>query len=192
MARYAEEHGFPIIGPEAGGVLRLLARLGGARSVFEFGSGSGYSALWFLKGMPGGEVVLTEHDPDELQMAREFLERAGYADRATFESGDALSVVDRYEGPFDVVLFDHQKERYAAAFASVRGKVAPGGVVVADNVLDPADPEALAAALTGDGPASDGHTAGIADYLDAVRSAPGFETVVLPVGNGVALSQRVD
>jgi predicted O-methyltransferase YrrM len=196
MATYADEHGFPIIGPEAGGVLRLLARLTEAGAVFEFGSGYGYSALWFLKGMAAdGRVVLTEHDPAELEMAREFLDRAGYADRATFEAGDALDAVERHDGPFDLVLIDHQKSRYAEAFAAVRGKVAPGGVVVADNVLrGPVDVEALTARTVegADLPAGDSGTRGIADYLDAVRSDEAFETVVLPVGNGLAVSTRVD
>ncbi|MFC6724666.1 O-methyltransferase [Halobium palmae] len=195
MADYADENGFPIVGPEAGGVLQLLARLTDAESAFEFGSGYGYSAYWFLRGMDGGRVVLTEFDEAELDMAREFFDRAGFASRATFEHGDAVSIVDDHEGPFDLVLVDHQKERYAEAFERVRDKVAPGGVVVADNVMrGPIDFEALVAYVDGDDAALDGHdekTRGIADYLDAVRAADGFETVALPVGEGIAVSTRV-
>jgi predicted O-methyltransferase YrrM len=194
MAEHAAEQGFPIVGPEAGGVLRLLARLTGAESVFEFGSGFGYSASWFLRGMDGGRVVLTEHDADELDLAREFLDRAGETDRAVFEAGDAVGIVDGYDGPFDVVLVDHQKRRYAEAFGKVRGKVAPGGAVVADNLLrGPADYDALLAYLEGEAdlPDADGDTRGIADYLDAVRAAEGFETVALPVGSGLAVTTRV-
>jgi caffeoyl-CoA O-methyltransferase len=51
MAAHADAHGFPIIGPDAGGVLQTLARLRGADRVFEFGSGFGYSAYWFLQGV---------------------------------------------------------------------------------------------------------------------------------------------
>jgi predicted O-methyltransferase YrrM len=198
MAAYADEHGFPIIGPEAGGVLALLARLTDAESVFEFGSGFGYSATWFLRGMDGGRVVLTEHDPEELQLGREFLAEAGLADRAAFEDGDALATVERYEGPFDVVLVDHGKSRYAEAFDRVRDKVRSGGVVVADNVLrGPVDLEVLLAAVEADvvpgpeeGVDADGATAGIARYLRRVRSDEAFHTVLLPVGSGLAVSVR--
>jgi len=76
MVSYAEKEGFPIIGPESGGVLRLLARLTNATRVFEFGSGYGYSAYWFLQGMDDGRIVLTEFDEDELEMGREFFARA--------------------------------------------------------------------------------------------------------------------
>ena len=195
MVAYAEEQGFPIIGPEAGGVLRLFARLTGAERVFEFGSGYGYSAYWFLQGMAeDGEVVLTEFDADELDMAREFFERAGVTDRAAFEEGDAVAIVDDYDGPFDVVLIDHQKHRYAEAFEKVREKVRVGGVVVADNVMKgPIDFDALLAHVEGGelGDVND-DTRGIADYLRTTREDEAFETVVLPVGNGIAVSTRVE
>ncbi len=195
MVSYARDHGFPIIGREAGGVLRLLARLTNARQVFEFGSGYGYSATWFFRGMPeDGEIVLTEHDPEELDLAREFLERAGVASRAVFESGDALEIVDQYDGPFDVVLVDHEKTGYVEAFESVREKVPQDGVVVADNVTGgPVDFDALVARMADGEPidGSDTSTRGIAAYLERVRDDEEFETVVLPVGQGLAVSTRV-
>ncbi|MEM4782271.1 MAG: O-methyltransferase, partial [Halalkalicoccus sp.] len=61
MDAYAEEHGFPHVGPEVGGFLRLSAQIADAESVFEFGSGYGYSAYWFAGALPEhGEIVLTE------------------------------------------------------------------------------------------------------------------------------------
>ena len=192
MAAYADELGFPIVGPDAGAVLRTLARLTDADRVFEFGSGFGYSASWFLRG-GAGHVVLTEFDADELEAARDFLGRAGCADRATFEHGDAVAIVEDYDGPFDVVLVDHQKHRYAEAFERVRGKVRPGGVVVADNLTSPVDLGALLAYVEGEaGRPTDEMTGGIADYLDAVGDDPAFETVVIPVEEGLAVSVRVD
>ncbi|RDI70589.1 O-methyltransferase [Halopelagius longus] len=193
MAAYADEHGFPIVGREAGGVLRLLARLTDAAHVFEFGSGFGYSAYWFSKGAASdAQFVLTEHDTDELDMARDFFERAGLSDRTEFREGDALSAIEEYDGPFDAVLVDHQKSRYAEAFRAVRSKVSRGGVVVADNVTHgPADAAALARYLEGESlDAPDEQTKGIASYLDAVRADPEYETVLLPVGSGLAVSVR--
>lgn len=201
MAEHAEEQGFPIIGPDAGGFLRLLARLTDARRVFEFGSGFGYSAYWFLQGMnEEGSVVLTEFDADELVMAREFFEQAGLSDRATFEEGDAISLVDDYDGPFDVVLVDNEKHRYVEAFEAVREKVPVGGVVVADNVMaGPVDFDTLLAHVEGgerDVIAgmvdADESTRGIAAYLDSVQRDESFETIVLPLGQGLAVSTRVE
>lgn len=192
MEAQAQQEEFPIIGPAAGGWLRLLARLVEASSVFEFGSGFGYSATWFLRGLgPDGQVVLTEHDEAELDEARNYLERAGVSDRAIFEPGDALSIVQEYDGPFDIVLFDHQKHRYLDALSLVAEKLAPHGVVIADNVMrGPYTPEEVLAALEGEEVDSEG-AQGMADYLEHVRSSPDFDTSLLPVGNGLAVSALV-
>jgi len=198
MAEYASEEGFPIIGPNAGAVLRLLARLTDAERVFEFGSGYGYSAYWFIQGMaPDGHIVLTEFDEDELAMGREFLDRAGVADRASFEVGDAMETIERYDGPFDVVLIDHQKHRYADAFERVRTDVSVGGVVVADNMMEgPIDFDRLLAHFDAGEPLptpeDDRETAGIGRYVDTVRADPTFETFLLPVGSGISISTRIE
>jgi caffeoyl-CoA O-methyltransferase len=192
MDAYAEREGFPHVGPEVGGFLRFLARVVGARRIFEFGSGYGYSAYWFADALPeDGEIVLTEVDEDELGMAREHLERGGYDDRATYELGDALETVERHDGPFDVVLIDHQKHRYVEALEAVRGKLAPGAVVIADNAMSAEEVvvfEDLLAHVEGCSPELNEGTRGIAAYLDHVRADPAFETTVLPLGEGIALS----
>ncbi|AHF99221.1 O-methyltransferase family 3 [Halostagnicola larsenii XH-48] len=210
MDEYAAESGFPHVGPEVGGTLALLARMTGARSVFEFGSGYGYSAYWFARALPDdGRIVLTEIDEDELEMAREYMQAGGFGDIAEYELGDALEIVERYDGPFDLVLLDHQKRRYPEAFEAVRSKVPVGGAIVADNAmtadsiqfetvlefLEARDrgPERRNDDLTEDIPneATDA-TRGIATYLATVRDDEAFETTVLPLGEGIAVSYRTE
>ncbi|MFC4249297.1 O-methyltransferase [Natribaculum luteum] len=209
MDEHAAAEGFPHVGPEVGGFLRLLARLTDAERIFEFGSGYGYSAYWFADALPDdGEVVLTEVDEDELELAREYMAKGGYDDVARYELGDALETVDRYDGPFDVVLIDHQKYRYVDAFEAVRSKVPVGGAIVADNAMraGPIQFEKLleiveneAKARRGQRPDEDiegpddvnEHTRGIADYLEAVTADPAFETIALPLGEGIAVSYRI-
>lgn len=192
MDAYAEENGFPHVGPEVGGFLGLLVRIADAESVFEFGSGYGYSAYWFAETLPrDGEIVLTEVDRELLDMAREYLERGGYGTIATYEHGDALDTVERHDGPFDAVLIDHQKHRYVEAFEAVREKLAPGAIVVADNAMSAAGVvvfEDLLAHVEGESPEMNEGTRGIAAYLDHVRADPAFETTVLPLGEGIAVS----
>ncbi|WP_276257315.1 O-methyltransferase [Haloglomus litoreum] len=199
MDARADREGFPTVGPAVGGWLRLLARAVDAERVFEFGSGYGYSAYWMAPALPpDGELVLTEFDEDELADAREYLERGGYADRAVFEAGDALATVEGYRGPFDLVLLDHEKERYAEAFEAVREKVPVGGVVCADNAMTagPIEFDALRRLVGGAEDADDVDTTdatrGIADYLETVRADPAFETTLLPLGEGLSVSIRVE
>jgi predicted O-methyltransferase YrrM len=195
MERRGDRTGFPTVGPEVGGLLAVLARLTGAERVFEFGSGFGYSAYWVARTLGGGGlVVLTEYDDDELAAAREYFRRGGLADRAAFESGDALDAVERHGGPFDLVLLDHEKSRYRAGFEAVRSRVAPGGVVVADNVFagGGVDHREVGGLLRGEAVDATEGSRGIADYLRAVRADDAFETVALPLGEGVSVSVRTE
>ena len=196
MDAQADAEGFPTVGPTVGGWLQLLARMVDARRVFEFGSGFGYSAYWFARALPDdGEIVLTEVDEDELDQAREYMARGGFDDLASYELGDAIDTVDDYEGPFDAVLIDNEKHRYREAFEAIRPKVAEGGVVIADNAVTagPIDFEALSALVRGEGPSDvNEHTAGVAEYLERVGDDPAFETALIPLGEGIAVSHRVD
>jgi len=196
MDEYAAAEGFPHVGPAVGAFLRFVARLSDAERVFEFGSGYGYSAYWVADALPAdGEIVLTEVDEDELELAREYLAAGGYDGIARYELGDAMETIDRADGPFDIVLIDHQKDRYADAFEAVRSKVPVGGVVVADNAITASvlDFEDLLEWAEGGAPVDcTEHTQGVIDYLETVRADPAFETVIVPLGEGIAVSYRVE
>jgi len=195
MDAKADREGFPTVGPAVGGWLRLVARMVDADRVFEFGSGFGYSAYWMAPAVSDdGQIVLTEIDADELEDAREFLDRGGFADLAAFEHGDAIGIVENYDGPFDVVLIDNEKHRYAEAFEAVRAKVPVGGAVVADNMIEagPLEFADVRALLAGEDIDANETSRGIAAYLKRVGSDPAFETGLLPLGEGVAVSVRVE
>ena len=195
MGAIAQRESFPYVGPEVGATLRLLARLVNAKRIFEFGSGFGYSAYWFAGALPSnGQLVLTEVDEDELNLARDYLDRGDFGVPVEYELGDAMEAIHRYDGPFDVVLIDYQKERYVEAFDAVKSKVRPGGVIVADNVMSASDLvvfDDLVAYATGKEVNMNGATRGIATYLDTVRADSAFETVILPLGSGIAVSYKL-
>ncbi|WP_211313095.1 O-methyltransferase [Halarchaeum salinum] len=151
MATYGREQRFPIVGPETGQFLQTLATLVNARRVFEFGSGFGYSAAWFIDALPAnGEIVLTDYDATNLERAEAFLSRSDYRGEVHYESGDAMESFDRYDGPWDAVLIDHDKSQYMDALELARPRLAEGAVVVADNILrGPMSPADVRAALEG-------------------------------------------
>lgn len=194
MDTYADEIGFPTVGPDVGGWLALLTRITDARSVFEFGSGFGYSAYWFAQALPDdGNIVLTEHDSQKLDRAHDYLSRGGYLDQVTLEEGDAIETIERYDDPFDIAFLDNEKHRYRDAFESIREQVSSGGLVIADNTMTApphVDFDDLVAFVNGrDVEMSEG-TRGIVDYLETVTNDPAFETAILPLGEGVAVSHK--
>ena len=134
-----------------------------------------------------GDLVLTDFDESNLDRATEFLDRAGYADRCTFEAGDAFESFESHDGPWDIVFIDCQKTRYADALDRAVPELRDGALVVADNVLDgPASPDELRQAFAGTAPSD--AAAGIAKYVEKVRDAP-FETAIVPLGEGLSVSR---
>ncbi|MFW5919442.1 MAG: O-methyltransferase [Halanaeroarchaeum sp.] len=191
MEAYGRDRDFPIVGPDVGRFLRVVATMIGAERVFEFGSGFGYSAAWIAGALPEtGDMYLTDYDEKNLARAREFLAEAGYDGMATYRNGDALQSFDETSGQFDFVLIDHEKSRYADAFDHAVDRIADDGVVVADNTMaGPVEPAAVASALKGADPVDDA-TDGIATYIETVREHPSFESVLVPLGEGLLVSVR--
>ncbi|WP_070365397.1 O-methyltransferase [Halodesulfurarchaeum formicicum] len=193
--RFPGEASFPTVGHTVGGWLHQLASRPGIDRVFEFGSGFGYSAYWLARALDGsGELVLTERDQDELDLAREFMERGEFRASIRFEQGDARSIFERTTGDFDLVLLDHKNDEYPAAFETVADRLSTGGLLVADNVMTAAiiETEPLLAGLQNGTLSADtnAHTRGVFEFLQAVRTEPRFQTQLLPIGGGVAVSRH--
>ncbi|WP_297455262.1 methyltransferase domain-containing protein, partial [Persephonella sp.] len=96
MEEYAKEKDFPIIGREGGRLLYLLTRLKNPKLVVEIGSGFGYSAYWFTKGLKNGKVVLIDYQEKNINLAKEFFSKAGLLDKAEFRVGDAIEIGQEY------------------------------------------------------------------------------------------------
>ena len=185
MERIAAERGFPIVGPLVGRLLAQVALSVGARDVFEMGSGFGYSTYYFALAVgDGGRVVHTDGDRKMSQEARGHLRRAGLAGRVTFEVGDALEIITRYPGPFDVIFIDVEKQAYPAAFDLARVRVRPGGFIVADNVL-------WSGRVAEPSERQDAATRAIDRYNHAAAEAPDFLTTIVPLRDGVALHYKL-
>jgi caffeoyl-CoA O-methyltransferase len=136
MEKVAEDKGFPIVGRVVGATLELLSRAIGGKQVFEMGSGYGFSGYWFARAVGAdGEVILTDGDAANAEQAEGYLTRAGLWDRCRFEVGDALEILEKTEGEFDVVYCDIDKGDYPRAFQAAKSRIRVGGLYMCDNVL---------------------------------------------------------
>jgi predicted O-methyltransferase YrrM len=150
MEDYAEEKHFPIIGPVCGYYCYQLARMIHAKSIFELGSGYGYSTAWFARAVKengGGRVHHTVWDEDLSQRAVGHLSALGYEDVVEFHVAEAVQTLRETEGPFDIIFNDIDKEGYPDSLPIVKEKLRHGGILIIDNmiwhgqILDPNDHE---------------------------------------------------
>jgi len=150
MEKYAEEHKFPILGPVSGYYCYQLAVMLKAKSVFEMGSGYGYSTAWFAKAVKengGGVVHHTVWDEKLSKMAVNHLSKLGYADIIQYHMAEAVETLRQTEGPFDIIFNDIDKEAYPDSLPVIKEKLRSGGLLIIDNmiwhgqILDPNDHE---------------------------------------------------
>jgi predicted O-methyltransferase YrrM len=176
--------GFPIIGPATGHLCYLLARLIGARQVFELGSGFGYSTAWFARAVQengGGTVHHAVWDAELSRRARGYLGELGLAGEVTFHVGEAVATLSRLPGTVDLVFNDIDKHDYPASLSVIEAKLRPGGLLIADNLLwsgkifDPADRSR--------------DTEGIRAFTRLVSTSSRWLSSVVPIRDGVLIAR---
>jgi caffeoyl-CoA O-methyltransferase len=175
-ARTAEELGSPqmLTGPVAGRLLDLLVWVSQPQRVLEIGTFSGHSALAMAAALPeGGRIDACELDPDRAAFAQSWFDRSPFGSRITLHVGPALETIERLEGDFDLVFIDADKPGYVDYYEAVLPRLAPRGLIVADNTL--ANGEVVA----GDPP--------IARFNEHVANDPRTVQVLLSVRDGMTL-----
>lgn len=183
MERLAAERRFPIIGRLVGELLELLALSVGARSVFEMGSGYGYSAYWFSRAVgPGGRVVCTDTEAANRELAEGFLSRVGRWDRIDYRVGTAQAVLRQTPGAFDIVFNDVDKAEYPDVWELARDRVRPGGLYLCDNVLW--------SGRVAEAEATDASTVAVRRHNELVYADTEFDTCLVPTRDGVLVARR--
>jgi predicted O-methyltransferase YrrM len=125
-----------MVGEVEGRFLEFLVRATGARRVLELGTFTGYSSISMARGLPdGGRVTTCDVNEETNAIARRYAEEAGVAHRIEYRLGPALETIAELDGPFDLVFIDADKENYRNYYEAVLPKVAPNGLILADNAL---------------------------------------------------------
>jgi predicted O-methyltransferase YrrM len=184
MEQYAEEHRVPIIGPAVARLLSLFAQVSGAKRIFEMGSAIGYSTIWLARAAgPTGEVHYTDGDPANAQRAREYFRRAGVAKRINVRVGDALELLKKTPGKFDLIFNDVNKDQYPDALRVALPKLKRGGLFITDNTLwsgKAARPAAL----------DDAATRGVQEFNRLVYTSKELYPVLIPLRDGVTVCRK--
>ena len=183
MEAWSAAHDVPSSDPEVGKLLSILARSRGAKRILEVGTAIGYGTLCLARGAPEARILTIDPDPERREQARGFLARAGVLERVELIDGEALQVLPRLEGPFDLVYVDALKEEYRRYLDLALPKVALGGLIVVDNVLwkgRVAEPPAE----------RDRDADAIRAFNGYLMIHPQLEAVVLPLGDGVGLAVK--
>lgn len=136
MEQLAEERSFPIVGRLVGAFIEVLALTQGAKRVFEFGSGFGYSAYWFTRAVGSdGEVICTEGDEKNVKLAESFLSRVDRMKQTQYHTGWAQEIFPTIPGDFDIIYNDANKQGYPGIWTMAKDRIRPGGLYICDNTI---------------------------------------------------------
>jgi caffeoyl-CoA O-methyltransferase len=158
------------VAPTTGRFLFAIVAPQNGCEVLEIGGSRGYSSIWLAAGarILGGRVLSLEHDPVKCEAWRRNVAEAGLEEWTELIEGDAYETLSAIEDGFDVVFLDAEKEDYERLFGLARGKLEPGGLVVADNVLS--------------------HEETLGAYSQARQADPILESVTVPLDRGLEIS----
>jgi caffeoyl-CoA O-methyltransferase len=185
MEKFAAKMEFPIIGAAGGYYCYQLARLIGAKSVFEMGSGYGYSTAWFAKAVKengGGVVHHTVWDEKLSKMAVSHLSKLGFDGLIKYHVAEAVQTLCQIEGTFDLIFNDIDKEGYPESLPLIKDKLRIGGLLIIDNmlwhgqVLDPKDHEKS--------------TDAIREFTRLITTDPDWIVSLAPVRDGMIVAYK--
>lgn len=190
MEEQALKETIPVVTPPVGNFLAWLVKVSGASRILEVGTAIGYSTLWLAKGLEGreGRITTVDLNVDRATRALEYFKRGGVAEKIQVHMGDARKILpDFQKGGFDFIFVDAAKGEYLDYLELVTPLIGEGGILVVDNVLF----RGWVVPGSEYAPKYDRMVTRLRQFLELLTQNPEFQTSVLPLGDGLAVSVRI-
>ena len=188
IEKYAMETQVPVIRKSMQSLLKFLLEFSKPKRILEVGTAIGFSALLMSEYAPKDcHITTIEKYEKRIPVAKENFKRAHAKERITLLEGDATEILKDLDGSFDLIFMDAAKGQYLNFLPDTLRLLSSGGLMVSDNVLQDGDVIESRFAVTRRNRTIH---ARMREYLFELKHHPELETVILPVGDGVALSVR--
>ena len=180
----------PIIRKETQSFLKVLLMIKKPLNILEVGTAVGFSALLMSEYMPkSGRITTIENYEKRIPAARDNFRRAGKEKQITLIEGDALEVMRSLDDSYDLIFMDAAKGQYIHYLPEALRLLGEGGVLVSDNVLQ--DGDVIESRFAVERRNRTIHSR-MREYLYELKHHDRLETSILPLGDGVALSVKVE
>lgn len=188
MEEFAHIHGVPIM--EAAGIETMLQflRIQQPEAILEVGTAIGYSALRMAYALPQTRIITIERDEERFTLASSYINKAEKEQQIIQLKGDALLLeqeVSKY-APFDAIFIDAAKGQYRRFFEIYSQNLKSGGIIITDNVLFKG--------LVYEQEIENKRVRNLVKKIDEfnrwLSCHKEYDTVILPIGDGVAVSKK--
>ena len=180
----------PIIRKEMQTFLKWVLAVQRPSRILEVGTAVGFSALLMAEYNPAPcRITTIENYEKRIFAARENFARAGRDEQITLLAGDAADILKELDGPFDLIFMDAAKGQYLHFLDDAVRLLAPGGILVSDNVLQDGDIIESRFAVTRRNRTIHRR---MREYLYRLTHDAGLRTSVLPLGDGAAVTVKLE
>ena len=171
-----------------GRFLKMIVQLLQPKNILEIGTYTGYSAICMAEGLKEGNKIDTIELNEELEkVILNNIEKSGFKNKIRLHIGDAIKIIPQILETvnFDLVFIDADKQNYPMYFDLLKDKMKAGGVIIADNVLWSGK------VIDADDSKTDNETIAINAYNKMVAENLSFETIILPIRDGISVARKV-
>ena len=123
-------------GAVQGKFLEYISTLIRPKHILEIGTMVGYSTICLAKGLAeNGSVHTIDKRKEDLDIARQYFQKARLNHCIQSYEGDALSWIPQLDYTWDLVFLDADKTGYISYYELIVPRMRSGGLLIADNVL---------------------------------------------------------
>jgi predicted O-methyltransferase YrrM len=181
----ADDCGAGAVTPAVGAMLSVLAKLAGAKSVVEVGTGAGVSGLWLLSGMRDDGVLTTiDVEPEHQKLAKQAFVEAGIGpSRTRLIGGRAQEVLTRLaDDSYDLVFIDADPVDQPQFVVEGVRLLRSGGAIVVHR--------AALGGRAGDASAADKEVSAVREAARLIAEDERLTPVLVPLGDGLLVAAR--
>ena len=178
----------PVVARASQNFLKTLLAAQKPKVILEVGTAIGFSALLMAEYSPSDTRITTiEKYEKRIPIAKENFRRAGREEQITLLEGDAAEILKGLTGSYDFIFMDAAKGQYIHFLPDVFRLLAPGGILLSDNVLQ--DGDIIESRFAVERRDRTIHSR-MREYLYTLTHHPELTTSVLPLGDGVTVSVK--
>jgi predicted O-methyltransferase YrrM len=167
---------------ETGEMLNMILRLNNVKNMLEIGTSTGYSTIWCVEAISDnlGEIITIEQNPNKIKRAKENFQKSELSDRISIKEGKAMKILEelnsqeKYQGFFDFVFIDADKENIIEYFDLIFPMVSTNGIIITDNMLYP-----------------EKYRSDMKKFSDYLKTNPRLRTITSPIGNGEEITIKI-
>jgi predicted O-methyltransferase YrrM len=168
-----------------GRILSAISHMIKPKNVLEIGTYTGYSALCFAEGLAeNGKITTIDINEELTPIVEKYINASDYKNQIELKIGNALDIIPKTEGKFDLVFIDADKENYSAYFDLIIDRMQPGGFILADNVL-------WSGNILKDEKDMDESTLALDRFNKKVHQDERVENVLFPIRDGIMILRKI-